>query len=379
MVPSDLTQLEKCYHRDLRIDFFRGLALLMILIDHVESMLGESFISQFTLQGVGSCDAAEVFVFLSGYLYGRVYNRVYLKEGYKACVKKSLYRGIRLYLATLLTLCCCLIVSIPFAIYNNQISQRLFLFPLIQWPLQAFLYFLDLIYAPYGFEILHLYIIFFLFLFPVLFLILKKSSKLAWFLSIGLYVLSQCFSWFTIPVPYSQYSPFYFNLSSWQFLFFIGMVIGMRTHSRRLTLLQNRFLKNIALLIVLSIVYFKFTEQKFLSDEVLTSPYWFIFMRMVKSKQTLGPLRLINILALAYYINSITSAQGNFWKTKLAFPLVLCGQHSLLVYCSGLIFVYATVVLSNMLHLGSEWTLVLHSIGGGCSILVALAANRKTK
>lgn len=118
-----LSLLEKNIRRDLRIDFFRGLALMMVLIDHVESKLGVSLLSRFTLKSIGYCDAAEVFVFLSGYLYGTVYSHVYQQHGSFACIKKSLHRGIGLYLATLLALGCCLAISIPFAIENIQISK----------------------------------------------------------------------------------------------------------------------------------------------------------------------------------------------------------------------------------------------------------------
>ena len=48
--------------RDVRIDFFRGLALYMILVDHV---VGDP-IGKFTFRSVGFSDAAELFVFLSG-------------------------------------------------------------------------------------------------------------------------------------------------------------------------------------------------------------------------------------------------------------------------------------------------------------------------
>jgi hypothetical protein len=42
--------------RDLRLDFFRGLALIFIFIDHIP----ENILSYFTLQAVSSFDAAEV-------------------------------------------------------------------------------------------------------------------------------------------------------------------------------------------------------------------------------------------------------------------------------------------------------------------------------
>ena len=49
--------------RDLRLDFFRGIALFSIFIDHVDS---NSPLAQFTLQSVGFSDAAEVFILISG-------------------------------------------------------------------------------------------------------------------------------------------------------------------------------------------------------------------------------------------------------------------------------------------------------------------------
>ena len=57
--------------RDLRVDFFRGLALFMILVDHVVA----DPISRFTYQKFGFSDAAEIFVFLSGVSCGIVYSR----------------------------------------------------------------------------------------------------------------------------------------------------------------------------------------------------------------------------------------------------------------------------------------------------------------
>ena len=48
--------------RDLRLDFFRGLALIFIFIDHIP----ENVLSYFTLQAFQFYDAAEVFIFVSG-------------------------------------------------------------------------------------------------------------------------------------------------------------------------------------------------------------------------------------------------------------------------------------------------------------------------
>jgi hypothetical protein len=64
--------------RDLRLDFFRGIALFSIFIDHVA---WNSLLAQFTLQALGFSDAAEVFIFISGYTAGMVYGRAIERQG----------------------------------------------------------------------------------------------------------------------------------------------------------------------------------------------------------------------------------------------------------------------------------------------------------
>ena len=64
--------------RDLRVDFCRGLALYMILVDHV---IGDP-VSKFTLRNFGFSDAAEAFVFLSGLSCGIVDLRVLRRVGW---------------------------------------------------------------------------------------------------------------------------------------------------------------------------------------------------------------------------------------------------------------------------------------------------------
>ena len=72
--------------RDLRLDFFRGLALFCIFIDHIPN----NILAQFTLQSVMFADAAEVFILISGYTSGMVYGRSLARHGF-------LVAGIRVY------------------------------------------------------------------------------------------------------------------------------------------------------------------------------------------------------------------------------------------------------------------------------------------
>src|SRR5438046_7075549 len=63
--------------RDLRLDFFRGLALIFIFVDHIP----ENILSYFTIQAVEFFDAAEVFIFISGYTAALVYGQTLVSKG----------------------------------------------------------------------------------------------------------------------------------------------------------------------------------------------------------------------------------------------------------------------------------------------------------
>ena len=86
-------QMTRVNARDMRIDFFRGIALLMILVDHVR---GDP-ISRFTYQNLGFSDAAEIFVFLSGTSCGIVYSRVLARGGWIGFSKAITKRAALIY------------------------------------------------------------------------------------------------------------------------------------------------------------------------------------------------------------------------------------------------------------------------------------------
>src|SRR3979411_1996683 len=81
--------------RELRIDLFRGLALWLIFIDH----LSPDLLTWFTIRSWGFSDAAEIFIFISGYTAAFVYGRVMLKSGFVVASARILRRVWQIYLA----------------------------------------------------------------------------------------------------------------------------------------------------------------------------------------------------------------------------------------------------------------------------------------
>src|ERR1700744_3822305 len=81
--------------RDLRVDFFRGLALWWIYTDHIPGdVLGD-----FSLRNFAMCDATEVFVLLAGYGAGLSYGMRLERKGYISTAAHVLRRAWTLYVA----------------------------------------------------------------------------------------------------------------------------------------------------------------------------------------------------------------------------------------------------------------------------------------
>src|SRR5262245_19191318 len=96
--------------RDLRIDFFRGVALYMIFVDHV---IGDP-LSMVTYRILGLSDAAEIFVFLSGIACGTAYARILASEGMRGLIFATVKRSGRIYLYYVLS-CIATIWAVKFA------------------------------------------------------------------------------------------------------------------------------------------------------------------------------------------------------------------------------------------------------------------------
>ena len=79
--------------RDQRIDFFRGLALIFILWDHIP----HNPLAELTVRNFGLSDAAEIFVFLAGYAAVLAYGKIARRDGFLLASVKILRRAWVLY------------------------------------------------------------------------------------------------------------------------------------------------------------------------------------------------------------------------------------------------------------------------------------------
>ena len=81
--------------RDLRLDLFRGIANWAIFLDHIP----DNVVNWVTTRNYGFSDAADLFVFISGYTASFVYARMMIERGFLVGATRLFKRVWQLYVA----------------------------------------------------------------------------------------------------------------------------------------------------------------------------------------------------------------------------------------------------------------------------------------
>lgn len=313
--------------RDLRLDFFRGLALVMIFINHVPG----NFLSNFTNKNFGFSDAAEIFVFISGFAATLSYGGTYRSGGRWLATVRILVRAAQLYVAHVL-LFFIVAAAVAYAalrfenpIYFEQINIAPFFFSPIVATVQALL----LRFIPFYLDILPLYIVLLL-IFPLILALLHRSIWVVLIISAGIYVAARLLAW-NIPA-YPPGSRWFFNPFAWQLLFVMGAVMAMWTREgRRLPRSRLLIAAAIGYLLFAAIAAAPWHPIEALSRFYVIPPKWL----PPPDKTNLSLWRLVHFLALAYLTAQFVAANGWLMRSSWAVPLIRCGQHSLHIFCLG--------------------------------------------
>ncbi|MGH7211070.1 MAG: OpgC domain-containing protein, partial [Acetobacteraceae bacterium] len=173
--------------RDLRVDFFRGLALWWIFTDHIPG----DVMGRWSLQNWALCDAAEVFVLLAGYGAGLAYGGTLRRSGFLAAAASVVQRAWTLYVAHIFLF---VVFSAQVGFSATALARANYLDEsnldvLAHQPYRALLEALVLRYQPSLLNILPLYIILLLMFVPALALL--RFPRLLAALSFGLYVAAR--------------------------------------------------------------------------------------------------------------------------------------------------------------------------------------------
>src|SRR5580700_10201435 len=207
--------------RDLRLDFFRGVALICIFIDHIP----ENYLNYFTLSAIGFSDAAEVFIFISGFTAALVYGRALAHRGTLVATVQVLHPAWQLFVAHIF-LFVIFIAEVSYTVraFNNPMyNEEMGVGDFLERPHIAVVQTLLLQFQPTFLDILPLYIVMLL-IFPAVLISLRRHPLLVLIPSALIYLEVQIFN---IDMPaYPPGSVWTFNPLAWQFLFVLGAVLG---------------------------------------------------------------------------------------------------------------------------------------------------------
>lgn len=354
--------------RDYRLDLVKGIALLMIFIDHVPS----SILSYVTLQSFAFNDAAELFFFTSGYVAALVYGRTLREQGFAAAMARIYRRGSVIYAAQiiLLVLYISAVAAIVWLTGSEEYIGHFRTGAAFSQPASAALHGLLLRFQPVYLDILPVYFLFFLLL-PFVLVVLRRNVWIALALSVAIYLGVQLGAWQLSTFPYG--GAWFFRPLAWQFIFVLGAAFG----SGALTVPdagRARWLPVVAWCIV---GFGALVIGSLTLHEVIPSIPSLLFVPLPNDKSTLGILRVVNFLALAWLARHYLPPGDALMRNRWAHALIDCGQHSLPVFCEGVILAVASHVL--WLEWQSGWLQFAFTLFGiACSLALArVLENRK--
>src|SRR6476659_10150032 len=178
--------------RDLRLDLFRGLALWLIFVDHIPA----NIVNWITIRNYGFSDAAEIFVFISGYTAAFVYGRTMQQSGVIVSSARILKRAWTVYIAHIFIFVIFMaeIAYLTRGMDNPLYTEEIGALDFMKEPGDTLIQAVLLKFKPNFMDVLPLYIVLLLAFPPVLWL-LRRAPNTALAASAVLYTLSWNLSW----------------------------------------------------------------------------------------------------------------------------------------------------------------------------------------
>jgi hypothetical protein len=319
--------------RELRLDLFRGMALWLIFIDH----LPPNILTWFTIRNYGFSDATEIFVFVSGYTAAFVYARAMADRGFVVASARILKRVWQIYVAHvfLFTIYLAEISYITSSFDNPLYAEEMNILDFLKQPDVTIVQALLLKFKPVNMDVLPLYIVLMFFLPPIIWLMRRKAD-----LALSLSVLLWALTWqFDLYLPAYPNGAWFFNPFAWQLLFVFGAWCALGGAVRMGRLL--RF--NVTLWICVAYLLFAFAVTLTWHIPSLSHlmPRWLANWMYPINKTDLDVLRFAHFLALAAITVRFVPKNSPWLSAAWLRPLILCGQHSLEIFCLGVFLAFA--------------------------------------
>jgi hypothetical protein len=347
--------------RELRLDLFRGLALWLIFIDH----LPPSLLTWFTIRNYGFSDATEIFIFISGYTAAFVYGRAMLEHGMLVATARILRRAWQIYVAHvfLFTIFLAEISYVATHFENPLYSEEMGIMDFLKQPDVTIVQALLLRFRPVNMDVLPLYILLMLSL-PLILALMRWKPDVTLALSALLYAVTWEFDLYLSAYPNGYWA---FNPMAWQLLFVFGAWCALGGAQRMSRILSSRITLWVCVIYLMAAFYVTLTWY------VPQMNHW-LPRRLEQwmypiDKTDLDVLRFAHFLALAALTVRFLPKDWPGLRSPWLKPLILCGQHSLEIFCLGVFLAFA----GHFVLAEGGGGAALHALVSLCGILIMWA------
>lgn len=347
--------------RDERLDFFRGLTMLIIFVAHLPENSWNAWIPA----RFGFSSGAELFVFCSGIASALAFGSIFTRRGLWLGTARIAYRIWQVYWAQIgLVLALIALAAALDRVFGLAVLAQQFQ-PLLVDPEAALLGLATLAWQPDYLDILPMYLVI-LALVPVMMLARRLHPALPFLVATSLYAAVWGTGFNLSGNPWNG-AGWFLNPFAWQFIFFIGFFIAMRwlpvprLGERRLMLAAALFL-----LISVPLSFWGILEHWPLAQaarDLLIPP---------SEKTELHILRVLHFLALAYLVLSLIEP----WRDRLdrgaGHLLILIGRQSLASFLASVVLARLLGTIADMAGRSELPVALLNLVGFALILATAL-------
>ncbi len=354
--------------RDVRLDFFRGVCLIIIYIAHIWDNPWASFIPA----RFGFSDATEIFVFCSGMASSAAFGAVFVQRGVWMGAVRIAHRCWQVYWSHIGTFLA--VVALMVGAEKLLHAEGMYVAGLgLDQALgahagSALLGLMTLTFVPNFFDILPMYLVI-LAMLPFVMALAASDKRM---LTLALLVLWAIAGTGLLDLPAEPWSvgtanakTWFFNPFSWQIVFFTGFAFMRGWIAPPPVDARLIGLSAAVLLLALPLSW----QPALDASETLTA--WNVALTPLIDKTHFGVLRYAHFLSLAYLAYVAGGENGYRIRGAVADALRRVGQQSLAVFMSGLVLSFVASIVLNVIGRGVVAVAVVNL--GGIGVLFGVA------
>ncbi|WP_281032541.1 OpgC family protein [Phyllobacterium leguminum] len=313
--------------RDPRLDFFRGVGMLIILLAHIPNNNWALCIPA----RFGFSDATEMFVFQSGMASAVAFGSTFDRNGPVALIARVAQRIWQIFWAHIAVFITVTAIMIVAGTRYDGVTyvESLNLAPFIQNPGHLLVGLLTLTYVPNYFDILPMYIVI-LALMPAMILASKIHRFLPFAMMVALWLATQ-FDLTGLPAESWSDRRWFFNPFGWQLLFFTGFFL-MRGNLPAPGF-DPRLMAFAVVVVILTVPFAWVRFQEAYPAFQMAANTLF----PLTDKTDFGLLRFVHFMALCYIAVHLVGEKGARLRGPMVRVLTVIGQQSLAVFITGMV------------------------------------------